>query len=497
MWMLIILLKLQKSTSKQADFLKLVNVSLTRVLNNYEEYLDFFQKYCEILFDDKKAVILINSNPKFESQLENNLPHNEIKQCYIYLLIHPEKFKEIGFNLTKVKKVDNDNKNEENNQSDENEVDELIEKYRNGYKLNILKNAKNIPDEDSDEINDQNEVDLIAKNRKSKAPSSSNNYQKDKKDKNSEKPKNANLKNIKYKSSEKGKIVENLKKNKKKIYEKEDKNIKYKGRMKRNSRDKSNKKSFSKESEKSSETEEEENPISKYPLKYPAKREQKKSFVIKGGNQNIALSDKDDKNTETSIKKYKPHQKIKSKEFESLPKREKGRQSKEENKKEKNNKKERKITEEKKKNSKDKKDKKTEPKKNNKLKKIDIEEESEDEFEEIKNQKGKKINDVKKVNIKGKKYEDEDNEDNEITDSGYSENSNTEVEVFNQHLQQFEKDCEVNSDAEVMAALQGNDALFNDVIAGKKSPSEGISNSVFSSKDHNDMLDLDIDELDL
>ena len=60
LWMILILLKINKGKKQQQDFLTLVNSSLTRDLNEYEEYRQFYQDQCEQLFSDEEAIAIIN-----------------------------------------------------------------------------------------------------------------------------------------------------------------------------------------------------------------------------------------------------------------------------------------------------------------------------------------------------------------------------------------------------------------------------------------------------
>ena len=95
LWMILILLKITRGKKQQKDFLTLVNSSLTRDLNEYEEYRQFYEDQCEQLFSDDEAVNLINENPRKEKKLNKPSSHEETRNNYIYLLYRPEYFKKI------------------------------------------------------------------------------------------------------------------------------------------------------------------------------------------------------------------------------------------------------------------------------------------------------------------------------------------------------------------------------------------------------------------
>jgi len=104
--MILILIKITKGKKQQEDFLDLINSSLKNNLNEYEEYRQFFEKQCEILFSDEQAFQLINKNPRKEPKLEKSINHDEIKDNYIYLLERPDHFKKINFEeMPKIKKL--------------------------------------------------------------------------------------------------------------------------------------------------------------------------------------------------------------------------------------------------------------------------------------------------------------------------------------------------------------------------------------------------------
>ena len=140
--MILILLKINKGKKQQQDFLTLVNSSLTRDLNEYEEYRQFYEDQCEQLFSDEEAITLINKNPRKEKKLEKPSSHEEARNNYIYLLYRPEYFKKIDVeSFSKIKKVKDKSKSRSSNKTssyieDLTKEDETDENDEKGDRLN-------------------------------------------------------------------------------------------------------------------------------------------------------------------------------------------------------------------------------------------------------------------------------------------------------------------------------------------------------------------------
>jgi hypothetical protein len=162
-WMIIILIKIKKGKSQQNEFLNIVNSSLTRELNDYEDYKIFFEEKCEELFSDEEAIKQINSNPKFQDKFSPKARHSKIKENYIYLLYRPNFFKKFDIGeLPKSKKEEEREKN----------AKEKNKKYKKDKtqtsKSTII--VSNESDSNEDRGDRLNEEDMISKN-KSKEPS--------------------------------------------------------------------------------------------------------------------------------------------------------------------------------------------------------------------------------------------------------------------------------------------------------------------------------------
>ena len=83
-WMILILIKISNGKAQQEDFLTLVNSSLTHELNEYNEYKEFYEEQCELLFSDEEAIKLINLHPNILNKIDINISHEELKTYYIY-----------------------------------------------------------------------------------------------------------------------------------------------------------------------------------------------------------------------------------------------------------------------------------------------------------------------------------------------------------------------------------------------------------------------------
>ena len=240
-WMIIILMKVSQSNKKHADFLTLVNASLTHLLNDYIGYRKFFEKQCEILFDDKLAISQINANPKFQGTLKKNADHEGVKKCYIYLLLQARKFKDIEEDLSMTKKRSKLDQSQEIysglKKTKEMKIfeeilenNEMIKKY-SATKENVNKklnlNDKTVSSDGEDEVNDRlNEQDMIVKKKiQSKTPINiqKNNIKNLNKNKKKEEKEEINEEN---KSKLKKNRKNSKKKNKNEYKDKNDKDLK-------------------------------------------------------------------------------------------------------------------------------------------------------------------------------------------------------------------------------------------------------------------------------
>ena len=156
-WMILILIKITKGKAQQEQFLTLVNSSLTHELNEYNEYREFFDEKCEILFSEEEAINQINLNPRLPKKISNNIEHEELKNYYIYLLFKPQYFQKVDLDeFSKIKKVD---KKFEKSKSKNKKSDRS--KTTNSIKLDSGTDS----DEDDDKGDRLNEKDMISKNR--------------------------------------------------------------------------------------------------------------------------------------------------------------------------------------------------------------------------------------------------------------------------------------------------------------------------------------------
>ena len=137
LWMILILIKITRGKKQQKDFLTLVNSSLTRDLNEYEEYRQFYEDQCEQLFSDDEAVNLINENPRKEKKLGKPSSHEETRNNYIYLLYRPEYFQKINKEqFSKMKKLKDKSKSRSSNKTSSNNDDISDENDEKGDRLN-------------------------------------------------------------------------------------------------------------------------------------------------------------------------------------------------------------------------------------------------------------------------------------------------------------------------------------------------------------------------
>ena len=156
-WMILILIKISNGKTQQEDFLTLVNSSLTHELNEYNEYKEFYEEQCELLFSDEEAIKLINLHPNILNKIDINISHEELKTYYIYLLYKPKYFQKINIDgLSKVKKFNKDEKKKKGISGNY----DTKSNYTSTYDLDSNSYSGN--DERGDRLD---EKDMISKNR--------------------------------------------------------------------------------------------------------------------------------------------------------------------------------------------------------------------------------------------------------------------------------------------------------------------------------------------
>ena len=195
-WMILILIKITKGKKQQDDFLTLINSSLTHDLNEYEEYLQFFEEQCEQLFSDEEAIDRINSNPQTKTKLEKPSEHEEIRSNYIYLLFRPNYFQKIQLEgISKTKKLEKkSNKGKSKSRS--------INKSKSGKDEIIYLNDSEESDEKGDRLDENDMISKIKdlkknKNRRGKSKTSSFKKKKTEDDDEEENKEKRNYKNKK------------------------------------------------------------------------------------------------------------------------------------------------------------------------------------------------------------------------------------------------------------------------------------------------------------
>ena len=194
-WMIIILIKITKGKSQQDQFLQLVNSSLTHELNEYDEYKEFYEEQCELIFSDDEALKQINLNPRMQTKLDNSVTHEELKNYYIYLLFRPKYFQKTDLDgMQKIKKENSDEseniKSEKNNKRlKEKKINNKSRKSNDSFTISISDESE----EEYEKGDRLNENDMISKNRakepsytyvtkkKNKSNSNRNNKQKNEK----------------------------------------------------------------------------------------------------------------------------------------------------------------------------------------------------------------------------------------------------------------------------------------------------------------------------
>ena len=195
-WMIIILIKITKGKSQQEQFLQLVNSSLTHELNEYDQYKEFYEEQCELIFSDDEALKQINLNPRMQTKLDNSVTHEELKNYYIYLLFRPKYFQKTDLDgIQKIKRENSDEKknrkSEKNNKRlKENKITNKTRKSNNSFTISISDEFE----EEYEKGDRLNEKDMISKNRakepshtygaKNKDKSNSNRNNKQKNEKN-------------------------------------------------------------------------------------------------------------------------------------------------------------------------------------------------------------------------------------------------------------------------------------------------------------------------
>ena len=195
-WMIIILIKITKGKSQQEQFLQLVNSSLTHELNEYDQYKEFYEEQCELIFSDDEALKQINLNPRMQTKLDNSVTHDELKNYYIYLLFRPKYFQKTDLDgIQKIKRENSDEKknrkSEKNNKRlKENKITNKTRKSNNSFTISISDEFE----EEYEKGDRLNEKDMISKNRakepshtygaKNKDKSNSNRNNKQKNEKN-------------------------------------------------------------------------------------------------------------------------------------------------------------------------------------------------------------------------------------------------------------------------------------------------------------------------
>ena len=175
-WMILILLKITKGKAQQDQFLTLVNSSLTHQLNEYDEYKNFFEDQCEVLFSEEEAIKQINLNPKLPKNIDNSISHDELRDYYIYLLFKPNYFQKTELDgLSKIKKKDKVENNKK--RISENSIKSNRNKSNKSRKSNntssIILNSGSDSEENDEKGDRLNEKDMISKNR-AKQPSYKN-----------------------------------------------------------------------------------------------------------------------------------------------------------------------------------------------------------------------------------------------------------------------------------------------------------------------------------
>ena len=291
LWMILILLKINKGKKQQQDFLTLVNSSLTRDLNEYEEYRQFYEDQCEQLFSDEEAITLINKNPRKEKKLEKPSSHEEARNNYIYLLYRPEYFKKIDVeSFSKIKKVKDKSKSRSSNKTssyieDLTKEDETDENDEKGDRLNeedmlsnVLTKIKALKEKEKNK--DKNKF-RTATNKKNKKVEEEKDDSEDKKIKKKKRGRKTEKKKIKsLTDDEDNSIDEDISSDndydKKNKHNKKDKNKKEKENdIKKYNKKKDKKKKDSKEEQTTEEEEEEKTKNKKLNKKEKSKEKDK------------------------------------------------------------------------------------------------------------------------------------------------------------------------------------------------------------------------------
>ena len=459
LWMILILIKINRGKKQQQDFLTLVNSSLTRDLNEYEEYRQFYEDQCEQLFSDDEAITLINKNPRKEKKLDKPSSHEDTRNNYIYLLYRPEYFKKIDpEQFSKIKKVQDKSKSRSSNKTSsynedltkEDETDENDEKgdrLNEDDMINVLSKIKALREKEKNK--DKNKTRTASYKRKKKIEEEKDDSEDKKKKKNSRGRKTENKKKTTETEDEDNSIDEEISSekeyNKKNKFNKKDKNKKEKENdIKKNNKKKDKRKKDSKGEQTTEEEEEEKSKNKKLANKKEKPKDEEKDKDKRKKNKN-------DKATE-KIYSLLGLQKSESK---SSDKEEKSRKSSSVPP----------IKKEKQKNQKRK----------------------------TKEEKKEKPKSVAKKGRKRKKKieeEEEEEEEDEFTSDSLSEFSGKNK--YEDDLEKFDVDEKKQMEKEIKAALEGNiedlDIDIDNLLEGSKV--EGISLEHFNSNES----DMDLDE---
>ena len=461
LWMILILLKINKGKKQQQDFLTLVNSSLTRDLNEYEEYRQFYEDQCEQLFSDEEAITLINKNPRKEKKLEKPLSHEEARNNYIYLLYRPEYFKKIDVeSFSKIKKVKDKSKSRSSNKTssyieDLTKEDETDENDEKGDRLNeedmlsnVLTKIKALKEKEKNK--DKNKF-RTATNKKNKKVEEEKDDSEDKKNKKKKRGRKTEKKKIKsLTDDEDNSIDEDISSDndydKKNKHNKKDKNKKEKENdIKKYNKKKDKKKKDSKEEQTTEEEEEEKTKNKK--LKKKEKSKEKDKDKQKSNKRNKAAE---------SIYALLGIKQSESKSSEKEEKEEKSRKSKS-----------------------------VPPLKKEKQKQKDKKAKNKEEKKDTTKSSGRRGRQKK-----NKIEEEEEEEEDEYTSDSLSDLSGNNK--YEDDLDKFGEDEKKLMEREIKAALEGRgDELgmdFDNFLEGSKA--EGLSLDHFNSNES----DMDLDE---
>ena len=498
-WMIIILLKINKGRAQQDQFLTLVNSSLTHELNEYEEYRNFFDDQCELLFSEEEAIKGINLNPKLPKKLTRNISHEDLRNYYIYLLFKPQYFQKNDYEqMSKPQKRKYEKKEMERSKSKSNKSKNDNKKSINDEDIDLESEKDSENDEKGDRLD---ENDMISKNRtkqpkkkvsekNKKTPSITKEKEKINKRKSEKDDKDYRTINDIINGKKKSENKEDKKKKKKSVdksyiededidmedisetkKEKEKKNKnKKKASINEKKKNKNVKKKYEEESEEEDEEEEEEEITDKKKKNKNKKAKEKEKGKEKENKSGKGKNKKEEKKkNKTSANKIFELLGIDSNLIEEEE------EEDDEDKKEKKKKKERKTISVPQKKKKEKSNNKTKKESTNKREK-----EKKKEEDKNKGKKGKKKN-QKKTKKSKSDIDDEDEflSDDDIINSLTALNDSDTSDEYGINL---DEDENKKMQKEIDAALEGNlDELDLEEILGD-SKLEGISLSQLESK---------------